>query len=45
MKEKFDIEIDENDDVRLNELLNLIIEDACSDRASDIHLNPAKTGF
>ncbi len=45
MKEKFDIEIDENDDVRLNELLNLIIEDACSDRASDIHLNPAKQAF
>ncbi len=45
MKEKFDIEIDEHDDIKLNELLNLIIEDACSDRASDIHLNPAKQAF
>jgi type II secretory ATPase GspE/PulE/Tfp pilus assembly ATPase PilB-like protein len=45
MKEKFDIEVDENDNNSLNELLNLIIEDACSDRASDIHLNPAKQGL
>jgi len=47
MKEKFviDFELEPADMEKVNELLNLIIEDASREKASDIHFNPVKEGL
>jgi type IV pilus assembly protein PilB len=39
------LELTYNDEKDVNELLDLIIEEAYLERASDIHLNPTKHGF
>lgn len=39
------LELTCNDEKDVNELLDLIIEDAYLEKASDIHLNPTKSGF